>query len=52
MQCVTCNKSSLFAPKLKTMEKQEKNKYPCKIEKILNVFEMRDTNSFPYEIES
>jgi hypothetical protein len=29
MECVTSNKSSLFAPRPKTLEKQGKNKYPC-----------------------
>jgi hypothetical protein len=28
MQCVTCNKSFLFAPKLKALEKQKKDEYP------------------------
>ncbi len=29
MECVTSNKSSLFAPRPKALEKQGKNKYPC-----------------------
>ncbi len=51
MQCVKCNKSSLFARRLKTLEKQGKGKYPCE-EKKSNVFETRDINSFLYGIQS
>jgi hypothetical protein len=29
MEYVTSNKSSLFAPRPKALEKQGKNKYPC-----------------------
>jgi hypothetical protein len=29
MECVTSNKSSLFAQRPKALEKQGKNKYPC-----------------------
>jgi hypothetical protein len=45
-QCVTCNKSFLFAPRLK-----RKNENPFIVRKFINVLEMRDTNSFLYEIE-
>jgi hypothetical protein len=39
MQSITCNKSPLFAPRLKTSKKKkEKNKYFAKQNKILNVF--------------
>jgi hypothetical protein len=34
MQCVKCNKSSLFALRLKALERQGKGKYFCE-EKII-----------------
>jgi hypothetical protein len=46
-----CNKFSLFAPKLKSIRKQGKYKYPCKARKIPNVLEVRNINSFVYEIK-
>jgi hypothetical protein len=43
---------SLFAPKLKALEKQENNEYHYRPkQKILNVVEMKDTNLFLCEIE-
>jgi hypothetical protein len=43
---------SLFAPKLKALEKQENNEHHYRPKKkILNVVEMKDTNLFLYEIE-
>lgn len=50
MQCVKCNKSSLFALRLKALEKQGKGKYPRE-EKRSNVFETRNINSFLYGIQ-
>jgi hypothetical protein len=35
MQCVTCNKSSLFAPKLKTLKKKETTNIIVEQEKML-----------------
>jgi hypothetical protein len=51
MQCVTCNKSSLFAPKLKKWKNKKKTNILLKQENFPNVFKMKDTNSFLYEIE-
>ncbi len=51
VQCIMCNKFSLFAPKLKSIRKQGKYKYPCKARKIPNVLEVRNINSFVYEIK-
>jgi hypothetical protein len=43
IQCVTFNKFSLFAPRLKATPKKWKNKYPCGTKiYILNVLEMRN----------
>jgi hypothetical protein len=39
MQFVTCNKFSLFAPRLKALEKQIKDKYICKTRKCFKCFE-------------
>jgi hypothetical protein len=39
MQFVTCNKSSLFAPRLKTLEKKEKDKYIYETRKDSKCFE-------------
>jgi hypothetical protein len=47
MRCVTCNKSSLFAPKLKTLENKETTN--CGARK--SVVELKDTNSFLYKIK-
>jgi hypothetical protein len=56
IQCVICNKFSLFAPRLKALEKQKKNKYPCwRIflnEKNLNVLEVNGINSFLYKFKA
>jgi hypothetical protein len=49
---VTCNKSSLSTPRLKALEKQEEDKYPCGAKKILNVLELKNTKSFLYEIKA
>ncbi len=53
MQCVTCNRSSLFAPRLKILEKRkEKTNIFVKQTRIFsNVLEVWDINSFRYEIE-
>jgi hypothetical protein len=49
MQCVTCKKSYLFAPKLKTLEKKETIDVIVEQEKI--VVEMKGTSSsFLYKI--
>jgi len=43
MQYITCNKLSLFAPRLKILKKQGKKKIiNVKQEKISSVLEMRD----------
>jgi len=53
MQCVTCNKSSLFAPKIKTLKNYEKDKYPYEFFYIYNiVLKVWDIYSFLYEIEA
>jgi hypothetical protein len=52
MQCVTCNKSSLFEPRLKALEKQGKPNILLEQEKFPNVLEVRDINSFLYEIKA
>jgi len=52
MYCVTCNKASLFAPRLKTSKKQGYNKHYCGTRIFLNVVEARDSDSFLYETES
>ncbi len=52
MQCVTCNKSFLFAPRLKALEKQGKTNILVEQEKFPNVLEVREINSFLYEIEA
>jgi hypothetical protein len=44
MQGITCNKSTLLAPRLKMTKKKKKDKYWWKTNLI-------DINSFPYEIE-
>jgi hypothetical protein len=44
MQCVTCNKLSLFAPTLKIRQI-----YPCGTKKNPIVLEMKELNSFLYE---
>jgi hypothetical protein len=49
MQCVTCNNLSLFVPRLKSFEKTS---ILMKQEKIPNVFETRNIDSFLYEIEA
>jgi hypothetical protein len=51
MQCVTCNKSSLFAPRLKTLENMETTNIIMEQYIFKNVVEMKDTNSFLYKIE-
>jgi hypothetical protein len=51
MQCVTCNKSSLFAPRLKMLENKETTNIIVKQEKFLSFFEMKDINSSLYNIE-
>jgi hypothetical protein len=52
MQCVTCNKYSLFASRLKTLEnKKTTNIIVEQGKKILSVVEVKDTNSFVYKIE-
>ncbi len=48
MRCVTCNKYSLFAPKL-NIGKQGNNKYHCGARK--SVVELKDTNSFLFKIK-
>jgi len=51
-QCVTCNKSFLFAPKLKKLKKQGNNNYYLWSKNFfLNVLEMKDINPFLSEIE-
>jgi hypothetical protein len=50
-RCVTCNKSSLFAPRLKTLENKETTNIIVKQEKFLSVVEMKDINSFLYNIK-
>jgi hypothetical protein len=52
MQCVTCNKFSLFAPRLKALEKQGETNILVEQEKFPNVLEVKDINSFLYEIEA
>jgi len=47
MQCVTCNKSFLFAPRLKT-RKQQISLWSKK--KLLNVVKVKDANSFLYKM--
>jgi hypothetical protein len=51
MRCVTCNKSSLFAPRLKMLENKETTNIIVKQEKNLSVVEMKNINSFLYNIE-
>jgi len=47
-----CNKSFLFAPKLKKLKKQGNNKYHLWTKNFfLNVLEVKDINPFLYEIE-
>ncbi len=50
VQCVTCNKSPLFAPRQKALEKKGK-KTLMEQEKFPNVLVALSTNSFLYEIE-
>jgi len=50
MQCVTCNKSFLFAPRLKALKNKKKIFVLVEQEKFPSVLEMRKTNSFLYEI--
>jgi hypothetical protein len=52
MQFVTCNKSSLFAPRLKNYVNKEKTNIFVKQDKISNVLEVKDIHSFLYEIEA
>jgi len=51
MQCVTWNKSSLFALRLKTLKNKEKTNILVEQAKFPNLFEMRNTNLFWHEIE-
>jgi hypothetical protein len=53
MQCVTCNKSSLFALRLKILEKQKKRQLSLwsKQEFFKNALEVWDISSFLYKIE-
>jgi hypothetical protein len=53
MQCVTCNKSFLFAPKLKTLKNKETTNIIMEQEFFfLNVHhEVKATNPFLYKIE-
>jgi len=50
-QCVMCNKSVLFAPKLKKLKEQGNNNIIVEQKKFLNVLEVKDINPFLYEIE-
>jgi hypothetical protein len=50
MQCVTCNKSFLFAPRLKALKNEKKINILVEWEKFPSVLEMRKSNSFLYEI--
>jgi hypothetical protein len=45
MQCLICNKSSLFAPKLNTLKKQGKEKYQISLwsKKHFQVFLKQET---------
>ncbi len=51
VQCITCNKFSWFAPRLKALENKGNTNILCKARKIPNVLEVRNINSFVYEIK-
>jgi hypothetical protein len=51
-QCVTCNISFLFVPRLKHWKNKEKINILVEQEKFPNGFEMKNNNSFLYEIEA
>jgi hypothetical protein len=44
MECVTCNKSSLFALRPKTLEKQGEKNNPFEARFFSNVLKMKDIN--------
>jgi hypothetical protein len=55
MQCLICNKSSLFVPKLNTLKKTRKRKISnilVEQEIFSSILETRNINSFLYEIEA
>jgi hypothetical protein len=53
MQCVACNKSFLFTSRLKALKYQKKKTtIIMEQKKFPNVLEVKETNSFLYEIEA
>jgi hypothetical protein len=51
MRCGTCNKSSLFVPRLKTLENKETTNMIVEQDFFKIVVEVKDNNSFLYKIE-